>query len=367
MGVTRRVYGLDLMRSIAIAFVVVAHGLVFLYPTTKYIGYLGNLGGVGVELFFVLSGFLIGGIILDYGESFRRPKVVVNFMMRRWFRTLPNYYLFLALNLLLLIFVPRVNFPGFFETLKFVTFTQNLAWRSPPFFRESWSLSIEEWFYLSFAVLLTLSLRIFSSLKPAVLMTFGLMFLGPIVLRILYLDEGGNWRNDYRMTVVLRLDALMYGVAAAYLKIKCQNLWNSLRVLGVCSGVLILVPAYVSMFLFDLDESGFSKIALLSFFSLGFALTLPYFSSLAESRNAALGTAIEKISKWSYSMYLCNLIFMHTYLDAFKAWYTVSSIGGIVVFGVYVLSVLATSAFVYRFFEKPMFRLRERFAPAVRA
>ena len=98
-----RVIGLDILRCCAILGVLVAHGLTFLYPHvppipigdwTFLLGYLGHGGFYGVELFFVLSGFLIGRILLRTGDRLSEPSELLRFWSRRWFRTLPADLLF---------------------------------------------------------------------------------------------------------------------------------------------------------------------------------------------------------------------------------------------------------------------------------
>ena len=66
-----RVVGLDLLRSLAIAGVLLSHGFGFLYPHVPGLTYAGHAGSFGVDLFFVLSGFLIGGILIDLGPDLR--------------------------------------------------------------------------------------------------------------------------------------------------------------------------------------------------------------------------------------------------------------------------------------------------------
>jgi len=95
----KRVFGLDLMRALAIIFVVIGHGGWILdkantnFPWIRFID--------GVELFFVLSGFLIGGILIKIFQNTESLNLntIWDFWIRRWFRTLPNYYLVLVLNI----------------------------------------------------------------------------------------------------------------------------------------------------------------------------------------------------------------------------------------------------------------------------
>src|SRR5204863_5095522 len=87
---TDRVFGLDLLRAAAIMMVICAHGFVVLYPHFgDALGVFGHGGFYGVELFFVLSGFLIGQILIRRGLALGRAANVAVFYVRRWFRTLP--------------------------------------------------------------------------------------------------------------------------------------------------------------------------------------------------------------------------------------------------------------------------------------
>ena len=77
-----RVFGLDLIRAGAVSLVLVAHASYLLEPVFAAPRTFNVLAVLGVELFFVLSGFLIGGIIIDTVR--RDPRWVANFWLRRW-------------------------------------------------------------------------------------------------------------------------------------------------------------------------------------------------------------------------------------------------------------------------------------------
>lgn len=96
-----RVFGLDLMRAFAILFVVFGHGNRFIHDEASR-SIREFLIFDGVTIFFVLSGFLIGRILLRtvLHEQFD-GRMLLTFWMRRWFRTLPNYYLVLILLIVL--------------------------------------------------------------------------------------------------------------------------------------------------------------------------------------------------------------------------------------------------------------------------
>src|SRR5689334_3382371 len=87
----KRVYGLDILRAAAILFVVILHGKNVLPHAGR--DFLQLFVFDGVTIFFVLSGFLIGGVLIKILEKQTATfKTLLNFWQRRWFRTLPNYY-----------------------------------------------------------------------------------------------------------------------------------------------------------------------------------------------------------------------------------------------------------------------------------
>ncbi|ASW72934.1 hypothetical protein CJF12_00615 [Chryseobacterium piperi] len=138
-----RNFGLDLLRFIAIFTVLISHSISVL--PEKYI-FIHKFIFDGVLIFFVLSGFLIGRIFIrDFEEGFNLKKMF-HFWKRRWWRTLPAYY-FTILLILLLNFILSKGI-DFNHVAKTFIFIQNITLRNNYFFSESWSLSIEEWFYL---------------------------------------------------------------------------------------------------------------------------------------------------------------------------------------------------------------------------
>lgn len=143
LNTEKRIFGLDLLRAIAILFVMILHAGRFLPFPEKYHHYYMNIIYDGVGIFFVLSGFLIGGILIREIEntSYFSFRNLINFLAKRWSRTLPNYYLF-ALILML------INSTSFIDIIKHLLFIQNIYHKPIDDISWSWSLSVEEWFYL---------------------------------------------------------------------------------------------------------------------------------------------------------------------------------------------------------------------------
>ena len=224
---TGRIFGLDIIRAVAILIVVVVHGSFFLKDSfLEDFPYFPMLDGV--ELFFVLSGFLIGGILLreiNSSENFRIVQLF-HFWKRRWFRTLPAYYLILLVNYLFVRYeIVNESINEF--NYSFLIFTQNFISPFYGFFWESWSLSVEEWFYIITPIILYLFLRIFPA-KLTFILTTLLMIVLPFVYRLYNYDESIDffwWDVAFRKTVVSRLDSIGYGLLAAWVFYYYKNFW----------------------------------------------------------------------------------------------------------------------------------------------
>ena len=159
---TRRIAGLDMLRALAIVLVLVAH-----YPKSEsgvFIRML-NFGWTGVDLFFVLSGYLIAGQLFAALVS-GKPMPTATFYGRRLLRTLPNYYIVLAIYLMVSASMP---------VRRYLTFTQNFG--IPSAFTPSWSLCVEEQFYLVFP-LVVMALAKTRSPKLVMAVFAGILLVG---------------------------------------------------------------------------------------------------------------------------------------------------------------------------------------------
>jgi peptidoglycan/LPS O-acetylase OafA/YrhL len=149
-----RIPALDGLRGIAISLVLLWHAVFQLQPTSRFLAHLlvvGRLTWSGVDLFFVLSGFLIGGILLDAQHS---PRYFKTFYLRRAFRILPLYAV--ALLLFSIRFLPFRAHPFLspIPLASYFTFTQNIWMAAQGIFgavsmSATWSLAVEEQFYLT--------------------------------------------------------------------------------------------------------------------------------------------------------------------------------------------------------------------------
>ena len=361
-----RIFGLDLLRCMAILFVVYSHTSYMLpmSPDTKYIS-LMYFGYAGVEIFFVLSGYLVGKILLELLA--KRPftfKTIKDFWVRRWFRTLPAYYLALLIYASLDYYFYPQPFFGEPYKLLYIVFLQNFFTEIHEFFRSSWTLSVEEWFYLCLPLWMIFFYR---SIKGR---NFILYSIVTGILAITLLRIGVVYKNDppwnlgVRTIVPLRLDSLLTGVLMAYLSIHYNNAWRKYAKLSFAAGLLltVLISVWVCTTVFDIPiRAGFfSKTLFFNVFSIGIALCLPYMASVKTARFKPVGIMVTHISLVSYSLYLLLDVIIHVFIPV--AYYKLSVPRSI--YGEFIgswIACIAAATIMYRFYEKPFTNLRERF------
>jgi peptidoglycan/LPS O-acetylase OafA/YrhL len=361
MSTQERIFGLDLFRAIAILCVVTVHGGFIINKAIP--GFPGFSVPDGVELFFVLSGFLIGGMLIRLKESSKIESIpeLLNFWKRRWFRTIPAYYLVLILNLAFAYWgLNNANTDNF--NWNFVFFCQNLINPFTDFFWESWSLSVEEWFYLITPALIVFISYIVSKKAKPKHITFSVIVL-LLFLPLMYRYSISETKLDafwfdvtFRKTVITRLDAIMYGVLMAWLCFYYESTIQKWRWPLFITGVLvfILTKRFISM-----DPTGFDAMTWhFSSMGLGSSMMLPLAASWKSCRNL-FGKAIRHISLISYSMYLINLGLVAMVLE--KHFMPQNPLQSITIYISYWVIVVTASTLLYKHFEKPMTDLRDRF------
>ena len=153
-GALGRDHGLDTLSALAIALVFAYHYKVFV-SAEPTLGWASRVGWVGVDLFFVLSGYLIANQLFA-GIRRGRALSLSAFYARRALRTLPVFWLVLAAYFLLPSVMGGRTPPPLW---RFLTFTQNFNLQPGTAFSHAWSLCIEEQFYLVLPLVLVLGLR----------------------------------------------------------------------------------------------------------------------------------------------------------------------------------------------------------------
>lgn len=349
-----RSFGLDALRVSALFLVLFAHGCAFWMP-----GFAAELvfpaticSFIGVDAFFVLSGFLIGRRLLEINDTHQG---VVSFWKRRWARTLPNYYLFLLISFCVMGLLLKRPIGG----ASYWWFGQNLyAPMQVFFFPESWSLAVEMWFYLLAPLLMLVLPRAQVRRNTLVCLLVGLLLLGAFAyLRFHAAKAGASWDEGIRKIVLLRLDALIYGVMAAGFSIYAPTHFRTWRkpafVLGIAALAGLVAWAAMNQ---ALQSTGFASLSF-SLSCLGTALLLPFCASWQPMCWHPVGVWVERLSRWSYSCYLVHLLALFVLLHYAGPWMS-GHIGRMsaLSLGWLILSI-ASAGLVYRFYEKPLMDL----------
>jgi peptidoglycan/LPS O-acetylase OafA/YrhL len=347
-----RIFGLDLLRAAAIGLVLVCHlDPLFGAPyVARSVAEIGHLADVGVDLFFVLSGFLIGGILLrelERGPSFRG---LVRFWSRRWWRTLPNYYLFLVLNMAVYWFRGHAA-----DAPRYLAFMQGLWWDPDPrAFHESWSLCVEEWFYLSFAMLAYAGAAVLPRGRSYWLAALTVA-CGSFLLRAFLVLGRDASVDTIRYSTLPHLDSLMFGVVAAYAAARWPARWAAAARPAAIAGATLLA-AGLGLRAGLSDSSAVTRLLYYDVVALGTALLLPRLSAwrMGAGRTADFVTSL---SLYSYSMYLVNVPLAKALARTILA--PDSPAKAAVLAAVWVMATYVLSGLCYHFYESRMTGLRD--------
>lgn len=357
LNMQRANHWLDVCRALAIMLVLFSHGRRLLIPLVPEAQWLKFGGFLGVEIFFVLSGFLIGRILIAQSTAAATAySWIGRFWTRRWLRTYPNYFLFLLINWFLL---STLRPAPDLELWRYMTFTQNVLWPHSDFFGEAWSLAIEEIFYFVTPLLMLLVWLLVRKSQWTLLLTLALLLLGSLGMRIyVVLSDAGLSFNQVRSTALLRLDSIMIGVLVAWCYCRQGVWWQGLRRASPWLAAL-LIPVIIIAAAPDLfmDNSQLLKVILFSLANLGAAgLIVMGFEWHVPN---LLYTLVAFMARWSYSAYLVNFPVV-----VLMAYWLPAPTGGCQSIGlwlVFMALVWSLSALVYYGFERKVLSFRDQF------
>ncbi len=361
-----RLIGLDTLRAAAVLAVVFYHLTIFgelpssLLPVTYF-------GWMGVDLFFVLSGFLIGHQVLKPYLNGERSSVAA-FYRRRAYRIIPPYLVVLALYFL----VPRWNeSPSLAPLWKFLTFTMNFGFSfDRRGFSHAWSLCVEEHFYLFFPLLVLLLMHRPSIRKTvATIMSVVLLGIGLRAFLITHYPDAVFSRIYYPS--YSRLDGLVMGVTLAIVRNFHPLWWHALLKRGhtlLFSGVFC-VACVVWMFRgYGLGNSSGSAMwgIILGLPLLAFGLGLITVSSVSDNGFLARVKipGAGSLATLAFSLYLTHKAVAHLVMQGFPA---ITSSRGPGAWLLYAVSCLAAAWLLHIAVERPFLRLRDRRSRAASA
>lgn len=366
MKVKNRNIGLDILRSIAVWNVLLMH-LAIVLNAAKIIPIVWLPLPDGVDLFFVLSGYLIGKIMFkSFVEEQNTNKSLSRFIISRWFRTLPNYYFLTFVVFGLTVLTTR----HFFTPIYNLTFTQNLSPKIFNFYAETWSLCVEEWYYILIPLLIyitTYANKIKLNNFHFLSIVFLIIFVSPII-RHFYAHEfvyiNAQSFFDYRMITFIRLDAIAYGTLAAYIAHIYVRFWTTNKNILFNIGFLILTSNTIALFfiLNNFTKAPHGYITNFNFIlnSIGILFMLPKIETI-QIKHPLLIRLFTTTSIISYSMYLLQMtIILHIGIVIFLAIASITTFNVICFIFVYIFLVYVISYYNYRFIEYPFLKLRDK-------
>lgn len=360
----KRFFGLDFLRALSISLLLFSHSS-WIYNSTGILGKLQDASGfLGVELFIVLSGFLIGGILykqfLHENYSLKDARL---FISRRLMRVLPSYYLaILIITVIYLSFGFSVS-----EVWRYPLLIQNFSSPIPAFFPESWSLPVKEMGYIFVVILLLAISKLFTkSSKQVLFLTVVIGLIAFTFLSKLYYDINSsnllmtNWSFEIRSVVIYRLDSVLIGVLFGYSYHNCKDFLISKRKLFSAVGILLFIVLFLCIMVFKIrltNASWFWNMLCLPMVSLVICMFIPFLLSL-ETPSQSIGNAITFICNIAYSIYLVHysivLFLLKYFIDTsnFELWQ-------LNIFAIlYVLITVGVSYLLYTYFEKPINQFR---------
>lgn len=335
---------LDLIRASAITLVLIHHIGQFLPHLSAIAHRYTHLGAYGVDLFFVLSGWLIGSLYWQEKKQYGNLELL-RFWGRRWLRTIPPYLAILP-----------IAYGGVYITraepfnLNYLIFFQNYE-KTMPFFLVSWSLCVEEHFYLLMPVLIAL----FSKLKFSLQKIIFAVFVVSFAARLLDPWASPGQSFGYAETAShLNLSGLVLGVWFSYLAVYEKHKW--------------MIIQYISKRLFIPLLLGFLLIPFLSlpmkyYFADHYVVLL--FGALLASltgmpaRKMAKSKMIYLLSITSYSIYLTHSIVLHLCMKLTDQYGLYRE----AVFPLWVIAILLVGYLVFAAVERPSISLRDRLIP----
>jgi peptidoglycan/LPS O-acetylase OafA/YrhL len=337
MPMTTRNHALDILRAIAILMVLTTHLANSFVGGTTFAKAV-SVGGRGVDLFFVLSGWLLGSQLFREAQNTGTIDVK-RFWIRRWLRTLPAYYAVLLATFVQFLVTHKSDLIDW----RYLFFAQNYL-AEQKFLGVTWSLCVEEHFYLVIAPALLVGVRYRWARIVGVMALMSLVGV--------HIAGGYQFRPEFLIVQThIVFEQCAMGVFLAWLSIHRPNIWNILnrRVVPlVFVSILFYVLAIVNRTVWDwwLPNWGTGGWAVL------FATWVLFASGQKVNRERWWLRPFSLIALRAYSLYL-----VHTDAIALAKKLPVPSLIQVVL--AVVLAFLAAEL-LYRLVERPFSKLRDR-------
>jgi peptidoglycan/LPS O-acetylase OafA/YrhL len=334
----KRNQSLDVLRCIAILLVLGRH-------VDRY--WLWNrIGWIGVDLFFVLSGFLVSGLLFQEFKDTGSINVR-RFILRRGLKIWPAFYVYIGVTAILAALIQADRSAPFPVRTFAITslFLSNYFHNNARFFDHIWSLAIEEHFYLVLPLVLLVLAISGREKKPfsRIPFIFVLASFSCLAMRIFSKPLGAQF-----WTTHTRLDSLFAGVTLSYLY-HFRPKWFS-KLTGEYAPGIALLCCLPAVF-FEADSRSMQTIGL-SVLYVGFGFLLAW--SLVRTPKTAIGIFVARVAAgigfYSYSIYLWHRLFAFVF----------STHPSTLAFWAYVALAIGMGIAMSKLVEMPALRLREK-------
>ncbi len=341
----KRNQGLDLLRAMAILLILILHARDFIYDIPPRLDQIIGHGWIGVDLFFVLSGYLIGNQLFNtefksYSENLKE------FWIKRWTRTLPLYFIVLFTYVII---KPLLGFPFQGSPYPFLVFIQN--YYNPQDFVQSWSLCIEEQFYIILPIIFYFLLN--QKSRP---WFWGILIAIGIIGRFLIVRENQYFfssRNLLAFAIEFKTHYHLDGLAFGVLLASTKNSWFDFSkrfknlILISASTTLIFIISFTSS-----DPQGLWAIWIYFILALLFSLIL--MASIHTEFPSPIQFITEKIAIYSYGLYLWNNLVQRFMVKI--NW----QVHGLLLFIIFIFISFFLSFATYHLIEIPGLKLRNK-------
>src|SRR5262245_53681527 len=351
MGREDRIISLELLRGAAAFAVMVPH--FFMYHLKEASTSAEIISITAVEVFFVLSGFVLGPQIVLCAKR-RSWASLRTFFLRRWMRTIPSYLVALLAISVIFREIPSADF------FRYAAYVQNLfsQYNTHDYYPVALILSVEEWFYVTFPplVLLWIWLTKGTGEWHEHLSAVLVFILAITVVRSLY-GNTSDWGAQVRRVVAFRVDSIAYGFLLYLLLQRIELHWS-----GRHRQVALLVFAATAVLLLYINsemlESGAKWLRNINpFVSAAFGMSIVvFFLSLNSFLQGQWARAVSLyFGRISYPVYLFHLVVLYAMLRL-PLQQTPS-----LQFFIYVIGVLLLTTIFFYGVEKPILASRPRY------
>lgn len=363
-NIQQKLYGLDHLRTLAITLVFVYHfGRMFPHP--EWTEKMSKFGWTGVDLFFVLSGYLIASQLFSTIAQGKNISLK-EFFLKRFFRIIPAYLVVVAIYF---VFPYSHERESLAPLWKYLTFTQNLGLdlRTQGTFSHAWSLCIEEQFYL-FLPLILFVLTYFNLIKNGFWLLISLFLFGFLIRFYSYehfvtpnINDEQVWAFWYTWIyypTYCRLDGLLIGVSIAAVFQFKPILREQITKFGNWLFLLSIITLAIAYFL-CLDEMSFNASVFgFPMVSLGYGLMVLGAISPSSFLYKVKSNFTQYIATLSYGIYLTHKIVIHITQDQLAK--TTIKEDSNLMFGICTLTSIIIAVLMNKIIEKPFLKLRDR-------